>query len=85
LFFDVDIPLLMYRFPDYGQTLNICNNEAQRTFTEVEQSLHHTDHALIGGIVARSWGLSPCFVWPSDITMTTQFSRIQRCQTLSHA
>jgi hypothetical protein len=29
LFCDVGIPLLMYRFPDYGQTLNICNNEAQ--------------------------------------------------------
>jgi HD-like signal output (HDOD) protein len=59
LFCDVGIPLLMQRFPDYSQTLNACNNEAQRTFTEVEQSLHHTDHALIGGIMARSWGLSP--------------------------
>jgi HD-like signal output (HDOD) protein len=59
LFCDVGIPLLMKRFPDYVQTLMACNSEKERSFTEVEQARHHTDHALIGGLMARSWGLSP--------------------------
>lgn len=59
LFCDVGIPLLMRRFTDYGETLKICNEEPVRSFTEVEQERHHTDHALIGGLMARSWGISP--------------------------
>ena len=58
LFCDVGIPLLMSRFPNYGQTLKACNEETTRTFTEVEQANHQTDHALIGGMMARSWGIS---------------------------
>ena len=58
LFCDVGIPLLMQRFPDYGRTLKACNDEPERSFTEVEQAHHQTDHALIGGIMARSWGIS---------------------------
>lgn len=59
LFCDVGIPLLMQRFADYGKTLVACNNELELSFTEVEQGRHHTDHALVGAMMARSWGLSP--------------------------
>ncbi|MDD2880124.1 MAG: HDOD domain-containing protein [Rhodoferax sp.] len=59
LFCDVGIPLLMQRFTDYKQTLADCHNERQRCFTAPEQDRHHTDHALIGAMMARSWGLSP--------------------------
>jgi putative nucleotidyltransferase with HDIG domain len=58
LFCDVGIPLLMQRFPDYGATLQAANAEQQRSFTEVEQDAHQTDHALIGALMARSWGVS---------------------------
>ena len=58
LFCDVGIPLLMHRFPDYGRTLKACNDDTERSFTEVEQAHHHTDHALIGGLMGRSWGVS---------------------------
>jgi HD-like signal output (HDOD) protein len=58
LFCDVGIPLLMQRFPDYGKTLKACNDEPARSFTEVEQAELQTDHALIGAIMARSWGIS---------------------------
>ena len=58
LFCDVGIPLLMHRFPDYGRTLKACNDEPERSFTEVEQARHHTDHALIGAMMGRSWGIS---------------------------
>jgi len=59
LFCDVGIPLLMQRFADYGKTLVACNNELELSFTEVEQGRHHTDHALVGAMMARSWGISP--------------------------
>ena len=58
LFCDVGIPLLMQRFPDYGPTLKACNDEKMRLFTDVEQERHSTDHALIGSVMARSWGIS---------------------------
>lgn len=58
LFCDVGIPLLMQRFPNYGKTLMACNSEPELSFTEVEQNQHHTDHALVGAMMARSWGIS---------------------------
>lgn len=58
LFCDLGIPLLMTRFPDYMKTLADANNEDTRSFTEVEHAKHNTDHALIGALMARSWGLS---------------------------
>jgi HD-like signal output (HDOD) protein len=57
LFCDVGIPLLMQRFPDYPATLKAANEEGTRPFTEVERAAHRTDHATIGALVARSWGL----------------------------
>lgn len=59
LFCDVGIPLLMQRFPEYGQTLKRCNEANDASFTEVEHWYHQTDHALVGGMMARSWGASP--------------------------
>lgn len=58
LFCDLGIPLLMHRFPDYGRTLKASNDDTDRSFTEVEQASHQTDHALIGAIMGRSWGIS---------------------------
>jgi HD-like signal output (HDOD) protein len=58
LFCDVGIPLLMQRFPDYGQTLRDCNDVKDKSVTDVEQERHSTDHALIGSVMARSWGIS---------------------------
>lgn len=57
LFCDVGIPLLMQRFPDYGATLRDANQSLTRPFTEVEQAVHSADHAMIGALMARSWGL----------------------------
>ena len=58
LFCDVGIPLLMQRFPKYGDTLKESNENEGLSFTEVEQARHNTDHALIGALMARSWGMS---------------------------
>ncbi|MBB1076022.1 HDOD domain-containing protein [Rhodoferax sp. 4810] len=58
LFCDVGIPLLMHRFPNYVQTLKNANEDRARSFTAIEQDAHHTDHALIGALMAKTWGLS---------------------------
>ena len=63
LFCDIGIPILMARFADYGQTLDICNGAANRKFTEVEDARHSTNHAAIGCLLARNWGLSPDVSW----------------------
>ena len=57
LFCDVGIPLLMHRFPTYIQTLKVANEDRERSFTAIEQDAHHTDHALIGAMMARTWCL----------------------------
>ena len=57
LFCDVGIPLLMQRISDYGATLKAANQSETVPFTEVERAAHHTDHALIGALMARTWGL----------------------------
>jgi HD-like signal output (HDOD) protein len=62
LFCDVGIPLLMNRFPDYITTLKAANTERQASFTAIEQARHNTDHALVGAMMARSWGLPPTIV-----------------------
>lgn len=58
LFCDVGIPLLMRRFPDYGNTLQAANASTDEPFTAIEGRAHGTDHALIGALMARSWGVS---------------------------
>lgn len=58
LFCDVGIPLLMQRYPDYVSTLKQANSCAERSFCDVEHAVHDTDHALIGALMGRSWGLS---------------------------
>jgi HD-like signal output (HDOD) protein len=57
LFCDVGIPLLMSRFPTYTDTLKLAHEETKRTFTDVGNAAHHTDHALIGALMVRAWGL----------------------------
>jgi HD-like signal output (HDOD) protein len=63
LFCDVGIPLLMHRFPNYVQTLKIANEDTDRSFTAIEQQVHHTDHALVGALMAKTWGL------PGSVTL----------------
>jgi HD-like signal output (HDOD) protein len=58
LFCDVGIALLMQRFPQYWKTLRDANEEPVVSFTDVECAQVQTDHALVGSLMARSWGLS---------------------------
>jgi len=57
LFCDVGIPLLRQRFGNYVQTLQLANTDTTRSFTAVEQSVHNTDHALVGAMMGKAWSL----------------------------
>lgn len=61
LFADVGIPLLVKRFgagqPSYLDTLAEANH-SEACFTTIEQQHHQTDHAIVGALLARSWGVS---------------------------
>jgi len=59
LFCDIGIPMLLNRFPNYLETLEIANNTANERFTTIEDSRHHTSHATIGALLAKNWGLAP--------------------------
>ncbi|MBL8510283.1 MAG: HDOD domain-containing protein [Betaproteobacteria bacterium] len=59
LFCDVGIPFLLQRFTGYGETLKQANSSTNQSFTDVEHAIHNTDHALVGALMARAWGLSP--------------------------
>ena len=63
LFCDIGVPLLMDRFADYADTLAMAAHDAQRSFTAVEDARHNTNHAEIGCLLARNWGLSPDVSW----------------------
>ncbi|MBC9073777.1 HDOD domain-containing protein [Thauera sp. CAU 1555] len=58
LFRDCGIPLLVQRFPDYKQILRAANQATDRWFTDVEDEALNTNHAVIGYLLARSWGLA---------------------------
>ncbi|CAN7577627.1 HDOD domain-containing protein [Pseudoduganella sp. LjRoot289] len=63
LFCDIGVPLLMARFPDYKETFALASQDAQQKFTAVEDLRHSTNHAAIGCLLARNWGLSPDVSW----------------------
>ncbi len=58
LFRDCGIPVLLMRFPVYEETLAKANNEETRSFTAIEDLELPTNHAMIGCMLAQSWGLS---------------------------
>ncbi|HEX5802733.1 MAG TPA: HDOD domain-containing protein [Azospira sp.] len=58
LFHDCGIPLLLRRFPDYRETLQAANAESGLGLVAVEEARHGTNHADVGYLLARTWGLS---------------------------
>jgi HD-like signal output (HDOD) protein len=57
LFRDVGIPIMLRRFPDYRSALAEANNEATRSFAEIEHLYFPVDHAVVGFVLAKDWWL----------------------------
>ena len=58
LFRDCGIPVMLKRFPTYGQILARANDAAEQRFTEVEQqglTEFPTDHAMVGCLLSENW------------------------------
>lgn len=57
LFHDCGIPLLMQRFPNYGQVLQEAWHNLDRTLVAFEEAALRTNHAVVAYLVARAWQL----------------------------
>lgn len=57
LFCDIGVPILMERFPGYAETWKKANTSFEFALTDVEEEHHVTNHASIGSLMARTWGL----------------------------
>lgn len=62
LFHDAGIAILMQKFPDYRQTL-MRANAAPLAMTAIEDETHHTNHVVVGALLARNWYLPEQVVW----------------------
>jgi HD-like signal output (HDOD) protein len=59
LFCHVGIPVLLQRMPGYSGTLVEAAARRDRSFVATENDNHRTDHAVVGALVARVWGVAP--------------------------
>ncbi|WP_426174264.1 HDOD domain-containing protein [Massilia sp. TWR1-2-2] len=58
LFCDTGVALLLNRFPGYAATFEAACLDPQRRVTDIEDERHSTNHAAVGCLLARNWGLS---------------------------
>jgi HD-like signal output (HDOD) protein len=63
LFCDTGVALLLNRFADYAGTFEAACANRTRRITEIEDERHSTNHAAIGCLLARNWGLSSDVSW----------------------
>lgn len=57
LFQDCGIPIMLSQHSTYKDTLKLCNEAADRKFTDIEDEAYGKNHAMIGYLLAKSWGL----------------------------
>ncbi len=62
LFCHVGIPVLLQRMPGYSGTLAEAAARRDRSFVATENDNHRTDHAVVGALVARAWGVAPVVI-----------------------
>lgn len=58
LFHDAAIPLMMRRFPNYGEVLEKCRSEG-KMLVQAEADLFPCTHPIVGSLLVRNWGLPP--------------------------
>lgn len=58
LFHDAAIPLMMKRFPNYGDVLEKCEREGM-LLEQAEAQFFPCTHPIVGSLLVRNWGLPP--------------------------
>jgi len=61
LFCNIGVPLMMARFPHYSATLEATQHADVSVTTLLEDQHFNTNHAALGALMARTWGL------PADV------------------
>jgi HD-like signal output (HDOD) protein len=56
LFHDCAIPILLGRFADYGETLEMATR-GESLFIDLENARHGTNHVIVGNLLATNWHL----------------------------
>jgi len=56
LFHDAALPLMMRRFPNYGEVLDKCRREGIM-LSEAEDEHFPCSHPVVGSLLVRNWGL----------------------------
>lgn len=59
LFSHVGMPVMLQSLRGYGSTLVEAHARIDRPFIATENANHRSDHAVVGALVARVWGLGP--------------------------
>ena len=62
LFQDCGIPILLGLHANYKETLKLANASEDRKFTDIEEAVFAQNHASIGYVLAKSWGLPETMV-----------------------
>lgn len=57
LFCDIGVPILMERFPDYVSFWSKASQQSELSITDLEDQKFNTNHASIGALLGRTWGL----------------------------
>jgi HD-like signal output (HDOD) protein len=57
LFQDCGIAILLNRYAEYKATLQLANQSADNKFTDIEDVAYVNNHAMVGYLLAQSWGL----------------------------
>jgi len=57
LFSNIGVPLMMGKFPDYSARVAAALQVETQVTTAVEDQLFNTNHAALGSLLARTWGL----------------------------
>ena len=58
LFHDAGVPLMMQRFPNYGDLLERCRTEG-KLLGDMEEEYFPCTHPIISSLLVRNWGLPP--------------------------
>lgn len=59
LFCHVGLPVMIQSLRGYASTMVEANARIDRSYVATENANHRTDHAVVGGLVARVWRLAP--------------------------
>ena len=62
LFQDCGIPILLSRYATYKDTLMLANQSKDKKFTDIEDVEYVNNHATVGYLLAKSWGLPESMV-----------------------